>query len=202
MLDTVTSLGGIPLEVDGWGVDAVLLRDPEVPRRAARACRRSRSRRAPSTASQTRVDARRSRWYLDLGLIADYVGGARAYHHTAPISMVFALHAGLGVVLDEGLERVVGPAPRGRRAAPGCAARARLPPIAEEGHRLPQLTSACLPDGADDATLRKALLAEYGIEVGGGLGEFAGQAWRIGLMGHSARPRSVVALLGALRELL
>jgi alanine-glyoxylate transaminase/serine-glyoxylate transaminase/serine-pyruvate transaminase len=74
--------------------------------------------------------------------------------------------------------------------------------VAPEGHRLPELTTAWLPDGADDASLRKALLTTYGIEVGGGLGKFAGQAWRIGLMGHSARERSVTTLLGALRELL
>ena len=142
-------------------------------------------------------------WYLDLGLLANYVAGsARVYHHTAPVSMVFALHAALGAVLDEGLENVWA-----RHRAVGTQLQDALPELgfrllAEEGHRLPELTSAWLPEGADDATLRKALLAEYGIEVGAGLGQFAGKAWRIGLMGHSARPRSVVALLGALRELL
>ena len=105
-------------------------------------------------------------------------------------------------MLDEGLENVWA-----RHRAVGTHLQEALPELgfrllAEEGHRLPELTTAWLPDGADDAALRKALLADYGIEVGGGLGVFAGKAWRIGLMGHSARERSVVALLGALRELL
>ncbi|MGZ6994989.1 MAG: alanine--glyoxylate aminotransferase family protein, partial [Acidimicrobiia bacterium] len=141
-------------------------------------------------------------WYLDLGLIGDYVGTARKYHHTAPTGMIVALHAGLGAVLDEGLEaswarhRAVGSRLQDSLVGLGWSL------IAEEGHRLPQLTSTRLPEGLDEAVLRKALLSEYGIEVGGGLGEFTGTAWRIGLMGHSARERSVTTLLGALRELL
>ena len=124
------------------------------------------------------------------------------YHHTAPVSMVFALHAALGALLDEGVD-----AAWARHRAVGARLQAALPElgfrlVVPEGHRLPELTTAWLPDGADDASLRKALLVTYGIEVGGGLGKFAGQAWRIGLMGHSAREQSVVALLGALRTLL
>jgi alanine-glyoxylate transaminase/serine-glyoxylate transaminase/serine-pyruvate transaminase len=116
--------------------------------------------------------------------------------------MVLALHAALGAILDEGLEaawerhRAVGT--RLQHELPGLGFRLVVP----EGSRLPELTTAWLPEGADDATLRKALLETYGIEVGGGLGEFAGKAWRIGLMGNSARERSVTTLLGALRELL
>jgi alanine-glyoxylate transaminase/serine-glyoxylate transaminase/serine-pyruvate transaminase len=116
--------------------------------------------------------------------------------------MVFSLHAALGAILDEGLDSVWA-----RHRGVGEHLHRALPELgfellAQEGHRLPQLTTAWLPDGADDAALRKALLDDYGIEVGGGLGKFTGKAWRIGLMGHSARERSVVALLGALRELL
>jgi alanine-glyoxylate transaminase / serine-glyoxylate transaminase / serine-pyruvate transaminase len=142
-------------------------------------------------------------WYLDLSLIANYVAGAqRVYHHTAPVAMVTALHAALGALLDEGLE-----AAWARHRAVGTRLQRELPElgfrlVAPVGHRLPELTTAWLPESGDDATLRKALLETYGIEVGGGLGEFAGKAWRIGLMGHSARERSVTALLGALRELL
>ena len=138
-----------------------------------------------------------------MSLIANYVDGAsRVYHHTAPVSMVCALHAALGALLDEGLE-----AAWARHRAVGTRLQDALPElgfrlVVPEGHRLPELTTAWLPDGADDATLRKELLGTYGIEVGGGLGRFAGQAWRIGLMGHSARERSVTTLLGALRELL
>ena len=116
--------------------------------------------------------------------------------------MIFSLHGGLGALLDEGLENAWA-----RHRAVGDHLHEALPElgfslVAPEGHRLPQLTTAWLPDGVDDAKIRRALLDTYGIEVGGGLGEFAGKAWRIGLMGHSARPRSVTTLLGALRELL
>ncbi|HEX5615194.1 MAG TPA: alanine--glyoxylate aminotransferase family protein, partial [Acidimicrobiia bacterium] len=140
-------------------------------------------------------------WYLDLGLLADYVGTARRYHHTAPISMLYALHAGLGVLLDESLD-----AAWARHRAVGDALQRALPELGfslfASGRRLPQLTSVWLPDGLDDAKVRGVLRERYAIEVGGGLGELAGRGWRIGLMGHSAREQSVVALLGALRELL
>jgi alanine-glyoxylate transaminase/serine-glyoxylate transaminase/serine-pyruvate transaminase len=201
VVDTVTSLGGIPVEVDAWGVDACYSGTQKclgVPPGlspvtfSARAVERVRDRAAPPQS-----------WYLDLGLIGAYVGGStRTYHHTAPISMIFSLHAALGALLDEGLE-----AAWGRHRRTGERLQAELPELgfrllAQEGHRLPQLTSAWLPEDADDATLRKGLLEGHGIEVGAGLGEFAGKAWRIGLMGHSARDRSVTTLLGALRELL
>ena len=141
-------------------------------------------------------------WYLDLGLIGDYVGTARKYHHTAPTGMIVGLHAGLGVVLDEGLPTVWA-----RHREVGEALQRALPElgfslIAPGASRLPQLTSVRLPEGLDEAVLRRRLLADYSIEVGGGLGAFAGVAWRIGLMGHTARHRSVSALLGALREIL
>ncbi|MGZ6977441.1 MAG: pyridoxal-phosphate-dependent aminotransferase family protein [Acidimicrobiia bacterium] len=200
LVDTVTSLGGIPVDVDGWGIDACYS--------GTQKCLGVPPGLAPLTFSARAVERVRTRttppqsWYLDLGLIGDYVGGARKYHHTAPTAMIVALHAGLGAVLDEGLEaswarhRAVGSRLQDSLVGLGWSL------IAEEGHRLPQLTSTRLPEGLDEAVLRKALLSEYGIEVGGGLGEFTGTAWRIGLMGHSARERSVTTLLGALRELL
>ena len=200
LVDTVTSLGGIPLEVDAWGIDAAYS--------GTQKCLGVPPGLSPVTFSARAVDRIRTRqtppqsWYLDLGLIGDYVGAARKYHHTAPIAMIFALHAGLGAVLDEGLT-----AAWARHRAVGDRLQRSLPELgfellAEEGHRLPQLTSAKLPPGTDDAGLRTALLEGWGIEVGGGLGEYAGIAWRIGLMGHSARERSVTTLLGALAELL
>ena len=141
-------------------------------------------------------------WYLDLGLLADYVGTARRYHHTAPISMLYALHAGLGVLLDEGLDASWA---RHRRvggllqdALPG----ARVPRCSRRSGGLPQLTSVWLPDGVDDAKVRGELRTRFDIEVGGGLGELAGKGWRIGLMGHRRAERSVTTLLGALGELL
>ncbi len=201
MVDTVTSLGGIPVEIDGWGVDASYS--------GTQKCLGVPPGLSPVTFSPRAVTRLQSRerpvqsWYLDLSLIANYVSGStRVYHHTAPVAMVVALHAALGAILDEGLE-----AAWARHRAVGTRLQRELPElgfrlVVPDGHRLPELTTAWLPDGADDATLRKALLETYGIEVGGGLGEFAGKAWRIGLMGNSARERSVTTLLGALRELL
>jgi alanine-glyoxylate transaminase / serine-glyoxylate transaminase / serine-pyruvate transaminase len=199
LVDTVTSLGGIPVDVDGWGIDAVYSGTQKclgVPPGlsplsfSARAVDRVRGRSRPSQS-----------WYLDLGLLADYVGSARRYHHTAPITMLYGLHAGLGVVLDEGLD-----AAHARHRHVGGLLQDALPdlgfrPFALE-RRLPQLTSVWLPEGVDDAKMRTELRVRFGIEVGGGLGELAGKGWRIGLMGHSARERSVIALLGALRALL
>jgi alanine-glyoxylate transaminase / serine-glyoxylate transaminase / serine-pyruvate transaminase len=201
VVDTVTSLGGIPVDIDAWGVDASYS--------GTQKCLGVPPGLSPVTFSERAMARVRTRdhpvqsWYLDLSLITNYVTGAtRVYHHTAPVAMVLALHAALGALLDEGLE-----AAWARHRAVGTRLQRELPelgfrPVVPEGHRLPQLTTAWLPAGADDATLRKALLETYGIEVGGGLGEFAGKAWRVGLMGNSARERSVTALLGALRELL
>jgi alanine-glyoxylate transaminase/serine-glyoxylate transaminase/serine-pyruvate transaminase len=201
VIDTVTSLGGIPVDVDEWRVDACYS--------GTQKCLGVPPGLSPVTFSARAVERVRERarppqsWYLDIGLIGAYVGGAtRTYHHTAPIVMIYSLHAGLGALLEEGLDAAW---ERHRRV--GERLQSALPNLgfgllAAEGYRLPQLTSAWLPEGADDATLRKRLLEAYGIEVGGGLGEFAGKAWRIGLMGHSARDRSVSTLLAALTDLL
>lgn len=201
LVDTVTSLGGIPVEIDEWNVDAAYS--------GTQKCLGVPPGLAPVTFSPRAVERIQTRalppqsWYLDVSLIANYVdGSSRVYHHTAPVSMVMSLHAALGALLEEGLEAVWA-----RHRAVGIRLQEELPDlgfrlVVPDGHRLPELTTAWLPDGADDATLRKALLTTYGIEVGGGLGKFAGQAWRIGLMGHAARDRSVTTLLGALRELL
>jgi alanine-glyoxylate transaminase/serine-glyoxylate transaminase/serine-pyruvate transaminase len=199
LVDTVTSLGGIPVDVDGWGIDAVYS--------GTQKCLGVPPGLAPLSFSARAVDRVKQRanppqsWYLDLGLLADYVGSARRYHHTAPISMLYALHAGLGVLLAEGLE-----AAHARHRHAGGLLQDALPdlgfrPFAQE-RRLPQLTSVWLPDGVDDAKARGELRVRFDIEVGGGLGDLAGKGWRIGLMGHSAREQSVVALTGALRALL
>jgi alanine-glyoxylate transaminase/serine-glyoxylate transaminase/serine-pyruvate transaminase len=199
LVDTVTSLGGIPVSVDAWGADAVYS--------GTQKCLGVPPGLAPVTFSARAVERVRTRatpvqsWYLDLGMLAEYVGTARRYHHTAPISMLYALHAGLGVLLDEGLE-----SSWARHRHVGGLLQDTLPdlgfrPFAQE-RRLPQLTSVWLPDGVDDGKLRAELRTRFSIEVGGGLGEFAGKGWRIGLMGHSARERSVTTLLGALRALL
>ena len=141
-------------------------------------------------------------------MIKKYVTGegARAYHHTAPISMVYALHAGLGVILDEGLETSWARHGECGQLLQTGLQRLGFELFAQEGHRLPQLTTvvvpADLPAGLDEAGVRRMLLERYGIEVGGGLGAYAGKVWRIGCMGHTARPRNVTTLLGALAEIL
>lgn len=204
VVDCVTSLGGIPVEIDAWDVDLAYS--------GTQKCLGVPPGLSPFTASdraRERFVERPQSWYLDLSMIADYVsaGGARAYHHTAPISMVYALHAGLGVLLDEGLE-----ASWERHAACGAMLHEGLEALglelfAEAGHRLPELTSVRipadrLPQGMTEAGCRALLLDRYGIEVGGGLGPVAGQVWRIGLMGHTARVRNVALLLAVLGEML
>ena len=166
---------------------------------------------SPLTASERareRFVERPSSWYLDLGLISRYVGGesGRTYHHTAPISMIFALHAGLGALLDEGLgESWSRHEACGRQLQDGLE-NLGLELVAPPGHRLPQLTTVCvpsdLPAGMVEPDVRGALLARYGIEIGAGVGPMAGTVWRIGCMGHTARPRNVELLLGALGEVL
>ena len=202
LADTVTSLGGVPVEVDAWGVDLAYS--------GTQKCLGVPPGLAPLTASdraRERFVERPSSWYLDLGLISRYVEGAsgRTYHHTAPISMVFALHAGLGVLLDEGLE-----AAWARHQLCGQALQAGLEKlglelVAPAGHRLPELTTVRVPDlpaGLGEADVRNALLNRYGVEIGAGVGPMAGTVWRIGCMGHTARVRNVELLLGALGEIL
>ncbi len=201
LVDCVTSLGGIPVEVDAWGIDIAYS--------GTQKCLGVPPGLAPITLHQRAIDAfveRSQSWYLDLRMIAKYAldeGAGRTYHHTAPTAMVAALHAGLGALLDEGLE-----ASWARHAACGRLLHEGLEKLgftlfAEEGHRLPELTTAFVPDDVtDEAAVRRLLLDRYDIEIGGGLGPYAGKMWRIGCMGHTARPRNVTLLLGALGEVL
>jgi alanine-glyoxylate transaminase/serine-glyoxylate transaminase/serine-pyruvate transaminase len=203
VVDCVTSLAGIPVALDAWGVDLAYS--------GTQKCLGVPPGLAPFSVSDRGLAALRPRpssWYLDLNMIARYVSGegARAYHHTAPISMIFALHAGLGAVLDEGLD-----AANARHQACGDALQAGLEArglelFATKDHRLPQLTTVWVPEdrlgSRSEADVRGALLERYGIEIGGGLGEFAGRVWRIGLMGHTARLRNVDLFLAALDEVL
>jgi len=199
LVDCVTSVAGIDVDIDGWGVDVAYA--------GTQKCLGVPPGLAPFTMGERareRAVERPQSWYLDVNMIGKYTtaGQARTYHHTAPISMVFALHAGLGAVLDEGLE-----AAWARHAACGAALQAGVEKLGfrlfvADGHRLPQLTSVWVPDGIDEAAVRRRLLADYGIEVGGGLGPVAGKVWRIGCMGHTARLRNVTLLLGALEEVL
>ncbi|MDE3087685.1 MAG: alanine--glyoxylate aminotransferase family protein [Acidobacteriota bacterium] len=203
VLDTVTSLGGMEVDVDGWGVDVCYS--------GTQKCLGAPPGLAPFTlgpAAWERRTARPPSWYLDMGLIAGYVDGTggRTYHHTAPVSMVFALHAALGVLLEEGLEQAwQRHEDCGRRLQAGLEALG-LELLAPKDHRLAQLTTVLVPDdlpGAmTEADVRRALLERDGIEIGGGVGPLAGKTWRIGCLGHSARPANVTLLLAALAEVL
>jgi alanine-glyoxylate transaminase/serine-glyoxylate transaminase/serine-pyruvate transaminase len=141
-------------------------------------------------------------WYLDLGMIDAYWGSERAYHHTAPISMVYALHEGLGLLLDEGLEASFARHLRVQRYLIDALAELDLRPVVPEAIRLPMLTSVAIPEGVDDAGLRRDLYERFNIEIGGGLGPLKSKVWRIGLMGYGAREENVLTLTGALRDLI
>jgi len=196
VLDAVTSLAGIPVFVDGWGIDVCYA--------GTQKCLSVPPGLAPITFSPRAMDAIRTRrtpvpsWYLDVGLITRYWGAERVYHHTAPISMLYALHEGLRLALDEGLEDRWNRHERLGEELQRSIVDLGFTLLAAEGFRLPQLTSAAVPDGVDEKTARRRLLDEFGIEVGGGLGAFAGKAWRIGLMGESCRKEKLDRLLEAI----
>jgi alanine-glyoxylate transaminase/serine-glyoxylate transaminase/serine-pyruvate transaminase len=205
VVDMVTSLGGIEVDVDGWRVDIAYS--------GTQKCLGVPPGLSPFTASdraRSRVNARPSSWYLDLNLLSRYMDGGteggRVYHHTAPVTMIAALHAGLGAVLDEGIEAAQSRhAECGRLLQDGLEALG-LELFAAATHRLPQLTTVRIPElmprGMSEAECRRLLLSRYGIEIGAGAGQLAGKVWRIGCMGHTARRRNVVTVLGALKEVL
>jgi alanine-glyoxylate transaminase/serine-glyoxylate transaminase/serine-pyruvate transaminase len=141
-------------------------------------------------------------WYLDLSLVQRYWDAERFYHHTAPISMIYALREGLRLVLEEGLEARWARHVRNHQALKAGLLALGLTYTAAEGRQLPQLNAVRIPAGVDDLAVRKRLLSEFGIEIGGGLGEFKGKAWRIGLMGFNSRPGVVLQFLGALEQCL
>jgi alanine-glyoxylate transaminase / serine-glyoxylate transaminase / serine-pyruvate transaminase len=200
VLDCVTSLGGMPVEIDAWGVDAAYSGTQK-----CLSCPPGLSPVTLSPRAVARLDARKHKvqsWYLDLSMVRNYWGGERAYHHTAPINMLYGLHEALAIVLEEGL-----PARFERHRAMHEQLRAGLAAcgigyVSAAGHSLPMLNAVGVPAGLDDALVRRRLLDLYGIEIGGGLGDFRGKAWRIGIMGHTATRRNVTLLLAALTELI
>jgi alanine-glyoxylate transaminase/serine-glyoxylate transaminase/serine-pyruvate transaminase len=201
MVDCVTSLGGVEVGIDDHGVDVAFS--------GTQKCLNAPPGLAPFTASERALerlepDACRS-WYLDLTLLLGYWSGAsggRSYHHTAPINLVYALDEALDLVLEEGLEA---------RWARHLDAHERLlrgleplgfARLAPEGEALASLLCVTVPDGIDEAAVRRSLLLDHGVEVSGGLGPLAGQVWRIGVMGEGARPEAQQRLLDALAVLL
>ena len=200
LVDCVTSLGGVPLKVDDWGIDVAYS--------GTQKCLSCPPGLAPLTVGPRGRDALRARhakvpnWYLDLTMIESYWGTSRTYHHTAPISMNFALREALRIVEEEGIEeRWQRHARNARELWEGLEALG-LKLIVSAAHRLPSLTTVSVPDGVDEAQIRRRLLDEYNVEIAGGLGAFKGKAWRIGLMGYSSRRENIIVLLGALERLL
>jgi alanine-glyoxylate transaminase / serine-glyoxylate transaminase / serine-pyruvate transaminase len=200
LLDTVTSLGGVAVEVDAWGVDAVYS--------GTQKCLSCPPGLSPVSFSPRAVDVinrRKSKvqsWYLDMTMVQRYWGEERFYHHTAPITMIYALREALCLVHEEGLEARWARHLRNHQALKAGLAALGISYAATEGHQLPMLNAVRIPNGIDDLTTRKRLLAEFGIEIGGGLGDFKGKVWRIGLMGFSSRPNNVLLFLAALEQCL
>src|SRR5262249_8299934 len=141
-------------------------------------------------------------WYLDLNLLQKYWDEEHSYHHTTPITMIYALREGLRLLHEEGLESRWSRHLRNHRALKAGLTALGLHYIAAERHQLPHLNAVRIPDAVSDAAVREMLLSEFGIEVGGGLGEFKGKAWRIGLMGFISRANAVLLLLAALEQCL
>lgn len=200
MLDCVTSLGGVPVEMDDWGVDFAYSCSQK-----CLGCPPGLAPVALSPRAWEVIERRKSvvtSFYFDLKLLANYWGPARVYHHTAPISLNYALREGLRLVVEEGLEpRFARHRANAERLWAGLEALglACHVPLA---NRLPTLTTVRAPDGVDEADVRRRLLDGYNIEVGAGLGQLKGKAWRVGLMGYSSSPQAVTLLLGALAEVL
>mgnify|MGYP001063141333 CR=1 FL=1 len=200
LVDTVTSLGGMEVDVDGWRVDACYS--------GTQKCLSCPPGLAPVTFSDRAAEViagRRSKvqsWYLDMNMVRQYWGSERLYHHTAPINMNYALHEALRIVLEEGLPQRWARHARHHEALKAGLTQMGLRYLADANHQLPMLNAVAAPDGVDEAVVRTRLLDEHGIEIGGGLGAFKGKAWRIGLMGESATTRHVEALLTAMRHVL
>jgi len=200
LIDCVTSLGGLPILIDEWNIDIAYS--------GSQKCLSVPPGISPLTVSPRAREVLQNRsskvanWYLDLTLVSKYWGKDRTYHHTAPISMNYALSESLKLIREEGLEaRWERHKQNAQLLWEGLEALG-LKLIVPIEHRLPSLTTVQISDGVEDITVRRTLLDKYNIEIAGGLGVFAGKAWRIGLMGHSSKRENVAMLLGALQEIL
>jgi alanine-glyoxylate transaminase/serine-glyoxylate transaminase/serine-pyruvate transaminase len=198
LVDAVTSLGCVPLKVDEWELDAVYSCSQK-----GLSCPPGMSPVTLGPRAEEAMAHRKSKvqsWYLDMSMLRQYWGSDRAYHHTAPITMNYALREGLRIVLEEGLEARWARHQRNHKAIKAGLLALGLTYTAQEGHQLPQLNAVRIPASVDDLTVRKRLLSEFGIEVGGGLGDLKGKAWRIGLMGYNSKPNAVFQVLAALEQ--
>lgn len=200
LVDAVTSLGGMPVAVDALQIDAVYS--------GTQKCISGPPGLSPVTFGPAAVKVMERRktpvvsWYLDLSMVRDYWGSERKYHHTAPINMIYGLREALRLIAEEGLANRHARHRLNHRALVAGIEAMGLAMLVPEAIRLPMLNAVRIPQGVDDLTVRKALLKDYGIEIGGGLGQFAGKVWRIGLMGQSCRRKNVFLLLAALETVL
>jgi alanine-glyoxylate transaminase/serine-glyoxylate transaminase/serine-pyruvate transaminase len=200
VVDAVTSLGGCPVQIDAWNIDACYS--------GTQKCLSCPPGLSPVTFNQAAVEVVRRRkskvqsWYLDLTMIEKYWGEERVYHHTAPISMNYALREALRLVQEEGLTARFQRHQRNHAALAAGLSALGMALAAQAGHRLWTLNSVTIPTGIDDATVRRQLLEEYNIEVGAGLGPLRGKVWRIGLMGESSTRSNVFLVLSALEDVL
>lgn len=201
VVDAVTSFAGVPLKVDDWNIDAIYT--------GSQKCLSAPPGLSPVSFSEAAVkvlDNRKTKvqsWFLDLTLVKNYWEGAkRSYHHTAPVSSIFALYEALSLVLEEGLENRWARHKEVHEYLKRKLENLGFRFLVEEQYRLPNLNSVFLPEGADEEKLRNDLLYKYNIEVGGGLGVFAGKIWRVGIMGESCTKNHVNMLVGALEEIM
>jgi len=202
IVDTVTSLGGTELRVDDWGIDAIYSGTQK-----CLSCVPGISPVSFSERAQHKIANRSTKvqsWFLDMNLIMGYWGGSakRAYHHTAPVNAMYALHESLLILKEEGLENAWKRHHNNHLALRAGLEAMGLSFIVDEPYRLPQLNSVTIPEGADDAAIRTRLLQEHHLEIGAGLGDLAGKIWRIGLMGHASKVENITLCLGALDAVL
>ncbi len=200
LVDMVTSLGGMEVSLDKTGVDAAYS--------GTQKCVSCPPGLSPISFSKKAMDALENRktpvvsWYLDMTMVKSYWGAERKYHHTAPINMIYGLREALRIIAEEGLKARFARHQMNHKALVAGVEAMGLSMLVPAAERLPMLNAVRIPDGADDMKVRKRLLSEFGIEIGGGLGEFAGKIWRVGLMGHASRRRNVFLFLSALETVL
>ena len=200
LVDCVTSLGGMDVALDRMQIDAAYS--------GTQKCLSGPPGLSPISFSPRAMEVLKSRktpvisWYLDMTMVQDYWGTNRKYHHTAPINAIYALRESLRLVVEEGLEARWERHKRNHKALVAGLEAMGLSMVVAPELRLPMLNTVWIPDGVEDLPVRKALLKQFGIELGGGLGDFAGKAWRVGLMGHSCRRRNVLLFLSALEAVL
>jgi alanine-glyoxylate transaminase/serine-glyoxylate transaminase/serine-pyruvate transaminase len=200
VIDAVTSLGCVPLDLDKWEIDAAYSCSQKGLSCPPGLSPVSFSERAADVIGKRKTPVRS--WYFDMSIVNKYWGEDRFYHHTAPITMIYALREGLRLLHEEGLHARWDRHLRNHKALKAGLLALGLEYSAAEGHQLPQLNAVLVPAGVDDLTVRKRLLTDFGIEIGGGLGDFKGKVWRIGIMGHNSRPNNVLLVLGALEQCL